>query len=1555
MGTEREMVRLNWNDIRSLNGDQRDGFEELCRQLARQETPDEAAFTPKGPPDAGVECFCVLPSGKEWGWQAKFFTAAMTPTQWRQLDHSVKTALDKHGELERYFVCVPHDRSDARIENRTSELEQWNARGRKWQRWAKERGMEVKFIWWGSSELIERLSAEKNAGRLRFWFDDLYTFSQDWFAHRLDEAIAAADERYTPKVHVDLDVAQSLEMFGQTEGAINEILSLAREVGKKFKLLRSSPHESHHVDEEFGLAELQDAGARIVEAIEVLDFAPDGAPDIPGVVAMLDHATTLAEQAADRLGALEKAEDETAKAPDASAAGQPSDYRFQEWRTRLRLVERRLWTARSTLLDAAPLLSKAVLILEGEAGAGKTHLLCAAAEHRCDAGMPTALLMGQRFGSPDNPWPQLFNQLSLESMQSDQFVGALEAAAQTAGCRALIIIDALNEGQGIEIWPDHLAPLLTRLTSSPWISVLLSIRSTYLEDLIPAGVREQAACLEHQGFLGNESEALKIYFDHYELELPSGPVLLPEFRRPLFLKSICEGLRDTGERRLPQGFHGISAVFDLYLDAVSRRVARRTGHDPRENLIRQALERLAQRMHENRQHALSRREARDIVEALLPGRRFEESLFHAMIAEGVLLQEANPSGQGQRQEQILLTYERFSDHVIADYLLDAHFDIGDPAAAFSDSGGLAFVRTGEWWLGPIEALCVQLPERHGLELFSLVPEALEHPSAVRVFLESLVWRATDAFTEDTQATLKALIDGPSGIPTRNFFDALLTVATIPGHAFNADYLDSYLRSLEMPDRDARWSTYLHNAYGGESALDRILDWATSLRQEEVVRLDGDAVDLCGVALAWMLTSSNRFVRDRATKGLVALFSGRLDQLRGLLERFQGVDDLYVAERLYAVAYGCATHCHDPEELNGLAGFVYRRVFADDAPPPHILLRDYARGVVERALYLGADLDVRAALIRPPYSSAWPNVPSADELARLAPRPDATDLDRFDPRRAESDIHFSVMYGDFGRYIIGADHKRGPWLDRKLSDEPWRDPDELMAELEAELSSSSLQGLEAYQTVRRKRLFHSMWDRSAEPIELPHLNAEGEPVDSQPVAEIIAEAPTADEDSDTSAEQVERSRDAFLSTLSPARLEQYLGLEHARAENPYLDKELVQRYVLWRVFDLGWTSERFGRFDLYVDFHYSRESAKPERIGKKYQWIAYHEFLAYLSDHHQFDSGYAADPSRYRFNGPWQIRRRDIDPTAATDLPTGTLSGEERSSEWWRGYEFREWRPDLATREWLDLTLDDRELAQLLRVTDPQDGSAWLNLRALRSWRDPSWTGSEAEPEDRRQVWTHANAYLVDAEQAGEFYRWARQVHFIGQWMPEPRYETEIFLGEHGWSPAYLDTQGVDTDTVVDTPPETPECPAPVYVTAFAYLNESGDYDCSLQDSHRFAVPEPVLIDGLDLRWGGEDSGFFDAAGQLGAFASDPRGSATSLWVREDLIRQFLVRDRLALVWTVVGEKELIGGRGSRRWTGSLRFTGAYRFEPAGNEELRIDGGLCFDWQFPEDEGNNWER
>ena len=228
----------------------------------------------------------------------------------------------------------------------------------------------------------------------------------------------------------------------------------------------------------------------------------------------------------------------------------------------------------------------------------------------------------------------MLQQLDLPNVSAEQFVGALEAAAQAADCRALLIIDALNEGQGRVIWPAHLAAFLSALERSPWIGVLLSVRSVYEDDVIPEDIRKRAVSVTHEGFANHEYDAARTFFPHYGLELPSTPILQPEFQNPLLLKTLCLGLKDRGERRLPRGFHGITSTLDLYLETVNKKLAKELDFNPSDQLVRKALERIATQMIKTDDRWLPRPEAEKIVNEVLPGRGYSKSLYRGLVTEG---------------------------------------------------------------------------------------------------------------------------------------------------------------------------------------------------------------------------------------------------------------------------------------------------------------------------------------------------------------------------------------------------------------------------------------------------------------------------------------------------------------------------------------------------------------------------------------------------------------------------------------------------------------------------------------------------------------------------------------------------------------------------------------------------------------------------------------------------------------------------------------------------------------------------------------------------------
>lgn len=122
------MSPFDWKNIISYNGSQNNAFEELVCQLAREEEiRDRVLFNRTGTPDGGVEAYCTLENGDEYGWQAKFFDS-MGQSQWRQLEDSFKNAFEKHPRLVRYYICIPLDRADPRIENEKWFMDKWDGK-----------------------------------------------------------------------------------------------------------------------------------------------------------------------------------------------------------------------------------------------------------------------------------------------------------------------------------------------------------------------------------------------------------------------------------------------------------------------------------------------------------------------------------------------------------------------------------------------------------------------------------------------------------------------------------------------------------------------------------------------------------------------------------------------------------------------------------------------------------------------------------------------------------------------------------------------------------------------------------------------------------------------------------------------------------------------------------------------------------------------------------------------------------------------------------------------------------------------------------------------------------------------------------------------------------------------------------------------------------------------------------------------------------------------------------------------------------------------------------
>ncbi len=1397
---------MDWHSIRPLNGAREKGFEELCSQLARSEVSGHAQFIRKGNPDAGIDCYAKFENATECAWQAKYFFT-LGDKQWSQIDRSIDAALRKHPRLKRYVVCLPMDLPDARVPGKKSAIAKWDARVKRWAKRASELGMTVEFEYWGSSELLERLTKPGHVGRVGFWFGAT-GLDDTWFATRLDAARRTAGPRYTPELHVDLPIADRFEAFGRTSGFFDRTIQLIRKLTNDCKSACSQElwHLGSEADPEVETwirAVSEDtviqAGKMLIrkEIDEVvalgssIDVQPSGALPFRRVAEKIATVESAVEQMVLHI-----------------SRRQAENRLFSQYRYQFETFAGELRKVRKKLLEAQRWGESAVMVVRGQAGTGKTHLLCDIAQRRVGEGRPTVLLLGQSFTSNRAPWHQATELLDISDSSVAEFVGALECSAQAAGVRALVLIDALNEGKGLSLWPTHLAAFLAHFATSDWIGVVLSIRSTY-DRLIPKEVLDEAVVATHRGFGERSHRATRTFFAHYGLELPSTPLIAPEFGNPLFLKTLCRGLCDQGATRFRQYIHGTTKIFNLYISAIEKRVASKLGLPPWRKTAEKALRAVAGAFRAGSERWLAVKDAEELVNGFLPGRPYEESLYMALVSEGVLVQEVSGAGRcGKGCEIVFIAYDRLADHLVTEAILDAHFDAANAVAAFAPGSVFdEIAEGGHATQGVLEALCIQLPERTGCEVADLVPRLSQAEGFDRAFSESLVWRDVGTITERTCDLVRMMLT-PAQQGFNAILSSLLTLASIPEHPLNARFLDRRLRQDKMAERDTWWSVYLYRAMSEGEPARRLLDWASTV--SPTVDMDDRLVDLCAMTLTWMQAASNRAVRDEATKALVNLLTNRLEAASRLVDDFADVDDPYVGERVYAVAYGVATRCHDPDKAKILAECVYSNVFGVGKPPANILLRDYARGVVERALHLRAPLDKDTTRIRPPYDSPPPVFPTADDVASLLPTPD------HNPNKAEgedwsrSHVGHSVLKGDLHRAIQETWGSSGEWLSLGLDQPAWREPDDL--------GSVTID----------------------------------------------------------------------------------------RASLPVFDRSQIERYVLRRVFKMGWTAERFGSFDRtsaldgagFGRYGFSGN----ESIGGKYQWIAYREVLALIADHFQFRE-YRTE-GEHSYVGPWQYHLRDIDPTRLEALPDRLRWSHRRGNRgvWWTAGGYDSWEERDRLGDWVQSQQFPPRTEDLLMVLHPRDGTRWLNAAGTWAWRQEPPIGKKLFEVESGQIRWWIRAYLTSEEDAVTLVEWAGARPFWDAVIQDLTEVYAIFLGEHGWAPV-TKYRELPLGRLSDGTSSMSDSPVRLDPVAARYAFGIG------APVNWLHVPSRRFMQIGSLCWSGQAANFLAPDGTVACLDPSAHDAGPStLLVREDFAKELLKRLGLGVVWLVGCEKSVWSSR-----------------------------------------------
>lgn len=1517
---------MQWNKLRSWNGSQETAFEELICQLARFEpVPSGSLFIRKGTPDSGVECFWQTPKEIEFGWQAKFFVSPPNASQWKQVDASVRRALDGHKNLVEYTVCMAVDRADARRESSKSFLDRWNEHREKWEQWAATMDRSVKFSYWGTHELAERLSREVHRGRYYFWFEEEY-LGPVWFERRIKETVASIGPKYSPGLNVQLPISDLFDGLSRSEGFFARFRRAYGNVGRAWsegafgELKRLAPDQMAILSQKLG---------RLTDDCKTHDRSGVDPIDLSHLESLIFDLLDEVKKSSDLL----RAHSQRGKKADQNRMNEQSQARNTQntygyaLNSLARLsykIEELLTFVRSS---EAHLANKPSLLVSGSAGAGKTHLLADAASRCISRGVPAVLLLGSQFDKGP-VWERLLRILGLTCPPED-FLGALQSAAQLTGERAVIFIDALNEGDARTRWANELPAMLAILAHYPWIGIVVSVRDSYeniiiQEGLVPAKIIRTV----HRGFVDFEYEATKTYFDFYGIELPTVPLLTPEFQNPLFLSCFCRGLHNRGLSRVPDGIRGLTSIFQFFLSSIDLKLSRPEylDYDEKSKKTECAVKLIAHLMSERTTQAISRQDAQEVCESVLPNAGHDRSLFRHLISEGILTETVKYDKPDGYHEVITFAYERFGDHYVMHELLSPYTESGASGEDFKQGPEVSQYFANEELCrrnrGLLDALAVQGPELFDMEVFEMISTPTVGSGVGEAFVESLLWRKASTIKRKSLDYINKHIITNDSL-NHMLMNTLLTVAPNPDHPFNADFLHRNLMDRQMANRDESWSIYLSDEYGTSGTVDRIIDWAWSAKADR--KVSGKSALLLGRTLIWFLTTSHRFLRDRATKALVSILQDRFDALCELLRDFSEVNDPYVAERVYAVAYGCALRSTSKIDNQTLGQLVYDLIFKDGNPPCDILLRDYARGVVEVAIRDGLNLTIRQKeKVVPPYRSSWPlEIPAKKDVEKYGEWIHGMSQEQW----SLHSIYESVMgSGDFARYILGSDHGNLHWSNRQLGEPRVRSNKEKYDAFEASLTDRQRKAWESLLAVRMNAEIYRRLDLAL------RTEAYGDQVTNDDLKKVVEEA--------------ERRLRNTLGKAKSSCLDKvilpYLASSASEKDEFALPVNIAQRWIMQNVMDRGWSVDRFGRFDrraaVYADS--GRSADKPERIGKKYQWIAYHELLAHLADNLEFRENVHTD-TQGLYAGPWQMWLRDIDPSCLV-RSTSRNRWEPSKVTWWAPVEFTDWMTEPDDVQWLRRTDLLPEIDKLPIVEDPKNGSEWFVLECLYNWEQPTEMEDERFRVPRRYIWYMLKSYLVRAEDENAFFVWAQDQQFMGRWMPESNEQTRIFLGEFFWSQAfqYFDSPYFNHDGWTKGQGHT-RLPCEVLVTSDQYMQERGNYDCSIDDTISMYLPAKWIAEQMGLCWRGVEGCYFDRSGDL--MTQDPSvGSAgpSALLVNKERMSEFLRAKGYRIVWTLLGEKDIRAGMHStsENWPGRMEISGCLRLKNSS-----IDGRATARW------------
>lgn len=984
-------VEVNWENFASNNNDP-DGvqhkFENLCRQLFTNDYLKEnkkSRNLHSNPNNPGIEAEPILDerTNQYIGFQVKFFD---TSVDYGQILHSMEKALQYYtGKLSHIVLyCNKAITSTSKSYINIVEL-------------LKKNNITIELV---TDSAI--LDAVRKYPYLANYYFGVNTISFEWVVAHNEKSFCDLGERFNRDFNVETETSKRLSLFARDQSAVQYINDKKENLIRKINRIKDDT-EQH--------SDYLEKVRSIVSAFEDVESETIGSAFewhqyLQSFI--VDDLAKINSEISQKKNLLEKIRPTIEKGR--SRVEHKDLEKYNSIRSEIEILYELLDLPEilSLTADENRLITAKELFVTGNAGIGKSHLLAAECQSLMNNQQFAVLLLAGNCYSDLPILDQLSQDCELK-YSFDEFISILEMIGVERHTFVLLCIDALNETANYRLWKTGLISLSQKIKKCTHVKLAVTYRMEYEKSVVQDALLsedEDVYRIVHTGFASNGLKASKQFFDYYRIPFTLYEYFESEMENPLFLTLYCKTYRND-EASLPTLYDRLVESANKNIFPILEKRYKLIGFTEDDNIVQSLVDEISTLAFDRKEKNILESDLASIpfwTANDLPLRPFmsllaKENLVHTNLIAG--------------NERYFFAYDQMNDYFFARSLFSHDMsDMSIRKTLYEDilqvnDNNIVNLSNSDVFV----ICCAIYAQKFGKECIDLIdelPEGFEKGYIVKSYIRSFIWRDKEYISSNVFLAVAQKYK----VSREDFWNVLVGNSIKHNHPLNSDFLHTLLMSFRLSERDYYWTKYINEIFYDES--NRLMQLVKMYSSGQSIQMSKEQARQLLILCGWLLSSSNRMLRDYTSEAMIEILRNEFDLCIVILKAFEKVNDPYIIERLYGVVFGacCKRRRKGNTVYIALAEYVYSTIFDQEFIYPDILLRDYARLIIERFLWENPDYNgcIVHEKIIPPYKSFPIEQIDEDYINK-----------KYDGGlwQIKSSMSFEGhgMYGDFGRYVF----------------------------------------------------------------------------------------------------------------------------------------------------------------------------------------------------------------------------------------------------------------------------------------------------------------------------------------------------------------------------------------------------------------------------------------------------------------------------------------------------------------------------------------------------------